>query len=50
MISYRPLPTPADLAHAWHGDRTDPRGLADTPQAIYMRAWRRKRKAEGGRA
>ena len=27
MISYRPLPTPADLAHAWHGDRTDPRTL-----------------------
>jgi len=30
MMSYRPLPTPADLdlAHAWHGDRTDPRGLS----------------------
>ena len=25
-MSYRPLPTPADLdwSHAWHGDRTGP--------------------------
>ena len=30
MISYRPLPTPADLdlGRAWHGDRTDSRGLS----------------------
>ena len=30
MMSYRPLPTPADLdlGRAWHGDRTDSRGLS----------------------
>jgi len=30
MMSYRPLPTPADLdlGRAWHGDRTDSRSLS----------------------
>jgi len=65
MMSYRPLPTPAALDFSRAGPRSEDakrkqsaamtayyhqRGVSESPQARYMREWRRKRKAEGGRA